>query len=307
MLEDAMAGGLAGLTVDLALFPLDTVKTWLQQRRGGSSAGGGAPSAPAPMGRLLYRGLSAALLVSAPSAALFFTVYEGCKIRAARVLRARGGAVAEAAAPALASCAAELATIALRTPFEVVKQRLQLGLHAGAGEALRALIAAGVSRGLLAGLGSTVLRDVPFAALQFSAYEALKARALEHAPPAASLSRFELAVAAATAAALAAAATTPLDVIKTRMMTQQLAPAVAGPAAKTVGAARAVGGAEAAPPAYYTSWRNAASRILREEGTVALFRGLRARVAMLSLGAIIYLGTYEEAKRQLVALGRSVR
>ena len=299
MLNEALAGGLAGLTVDLALFPLDTVKTWLQQKRSGVVT----PSSHAPVGRLLYRGLSTALVASAPSAALFFTVYEGSKIRAARVLHSLGGMDAEAAAPALASCAAELATIAMRTPFEVVKQRLQLGLHASAYDALRALLASGASRGLLAGLGSTVLRDVPFVMLQFSAYEALKCRALEIFSPSTSLSRIELAIAAATAAALAAAATTPLDVVKTRMMTQQITPAAGASACSADSEACSV---SVSHNARYVNWRDAVNRILREEGMASFFRGLRARVAMLSLGAVIYLGTYEEAKRYMSSFGSEV-
>merc|ERR1719491_1809017 len=66
-----LAGGLAGTTVDVALYPLDTIKTRLQSPRGFLPSGGF---------RGIYNGVGAAALGSAPGAALFFGVYERLKI-----------------------------------------------------------------------------------------------------------------------------------------------------------------------------------------------------------------------------------
>jgi len=309
-----LAGGLAGLTVDAALYPLDTAKTWLQRRGAAAAApsvaaaarAAATASAPAPARLRLYRGAAAALLGSAPSSALFFVVYEWCKARTAATLHARGLAGGGDAggwllwlAPAPASAVAEVSAIALRTPFEVVKQRLQAGLHARAGDALRALVAAGPSRGLAVGLAATVLRDVPFAAIQYTLHDAFKkALRRRRGGAAGALDIWQQAAAGAAAAATAAAATTPLDVIKTRLMTQRL------PESGAAGAADAAP-ADAAPadalrgPRRYAGWRDAAVRIVREEGAVALLSGFRTRVVMLGLGGAIYLVTYDEAKRLL--------
>jgi solute carrier family 25 (mitochondrial S-adenosylmethionine transporter), member 26 len=62
-----IAGGMAGTTVDVALFPIDTIKTRLQSPQGFLAAGGF---------RGIYQGLGAAAVGSAPGAALFFSVYE---------------------------------------------------------------------------------------------------------------------------------------------------------------------------------------------------------------------------------------
>ena len=62
-----IAGGCAGTSVDVALFPIDTIKTRLQSPNGFWKAGGF---------RGIYNGLGAAALGSAPGAALFFTTYE---------------------------------------------------------------------------------------------------------------------------------------------------------------------------------------------------------------------------------------
>lgn len=65
-----VSGGIAGTTVDIALYPLDTIKTRLQAPQGFLKAGGF---------RGVYKGLSAAAAGSAPGAALFFSTYEMSK------------------------------------------------------------------------------------------------------------------------------------------------------------------------------------------------------------------------------------
>mmetsp|Transcript_380 Transcript_380/g.589 ORF Transcript_380/g.589 Transcript_380/m.589 type:complete len:96 (-) Transcript_380:2217-2504(-) len=69
-LTSLIAGGMAGTTVDLALFPIDTLKTRLQSPQGFVAAGGF---------RGVYRGIMAAAAGSSPGAALFFGTYETMK------------------------------------------------------------------------------------------------------------------------------------------------------------------------------------------------------------------------------------
>src|SRR5689334_10452473 len=66
-----VSGAMAGISVDLVLFPLDTIKTRLQSRKGILSSGG--------FKRGLFQGLAPALLVSGPNAAIFFFTYECMK------------------------------------------------------------------------------------------------------------------------------------------------------------------------------------------------------------------------------------
>ncbi|CAD7960268.1 unnamed protein product [Amoebophrya sp. A25] len=70
MTTSFLAGGFAGSCVDVALFPVDTLKT-RAQAKGGFWASGGFKG--------IYQGLSAAALGSWPSAALFFLTYESLK------------------------------------------------------------------------------------------------------------------------------------------------------------------------------------------------------------------------------------
>ena len=65
-----ICGAVAGTTVDVALFPLDTIKTRLQSSQGFLKSGGFNG---------IYKGLRITALGSAPGAALFFSSYDAIK------------------------------------------------------------------------------------------------------------------------------------------------------------------------------------------------------------------------------------
>ncbi|XP_060095484.1 mitochondrial S-adenosylmethionine carrier protein isoform X5 [Heteronotia binoei] len=69
-LASLTAGGLAGMCVDLVLFPLDTVKTRLQSPQGFKKAGGFHG---------IYAGVPSTAVGSFPNAAAFFVTYECMK------------------------------------------------------------------------------------------------------------------------------------------------------------------------------------------------------------------------------------
>ena len=81
----------------------------------------------------------------------------------------------------------------------------------------------------------------------------------------------------AIAGGIAAAVTTPLDVVKTRLMTQTRTEAVQR----------------------YTGVADAFRRIVREEGATALLRGIGPRVLWISMGGAVFIGSFEELRRQL--------
>ena len=68
--DSMVAGALAGLAVDGALFPMDTLKTRLQSPAGFRASGGFAN---------LYRGIGVCLMGSAPCSALFFSTFEAAE------------------------------------------------------------------------------------------------------------------------------------------------------------------------------------------------------------------------------------
>jgi solute carrier family 25 S-adenosylmethionine transporter 26 len=65
-----ISGACAGTTVDIALYPLDTLKVRMQSEKGFLAAGGF---------RGVYNGVLATALGAAPGAAFFFSAYEWFK------------------------------------------------------------------------------------------------------------------------------------------------------------------------------------------------------------------------------------
>ncbi|KAI4826380.1 hypothetical protein KUCAC02_029828, partial [Chaenocephalus aceratus] len=144
-----VAGGCAGMCVDLTLFPLDTIKTRLQSPQGFQKAGGF---------RGVYAGVPSAAVGSFPNAAAFFVTYEFTK----SLLGAGGGLAAPQAAPVTHMMAASLGEVVaclIRVPTEVVKQRTQASPSSSTYNMLLATLREEGFRGLYRGYSSTVLRE----------------------------------------------------------------------------------------------------------------------------------------------------
>ncbi|OCK75309.1 mitochondrial carrier, partial [Lepidopterella palustris CBS 459.81] len=223
---------------------------------------------------------------SAPGAALFFITYDGVKRQllsrrtthrtadgaSYTVAAGDGGAHNEALVHMLAASLGEVAACAVRVPTEVVKQRAQASQHPSSRAALSHILAQRQAKGALAvwrelyrGWTITILREVPFTMIQFPLWEALKQysrrRTSSHARTRTTVSGLEGAFFGSVAGAVAAGVTTPLDVLKTRMMLA----------------------AEKQP--VFTML----SAILRE----------RPRVFWISAGGAIFLGSYQWASNLL--------
>ena len=254
-----LAGGLAGTTVDLSLFPLDTLKTRLQSSAGFFPSGGFSG---------IYRGIGSAVVGSAPGASFFFCTYEATKAFLGRD---------DALAHMLAGSLGEVAACSVRVPTEVVKQRAQAGLHGGRSlQALKAILgqyAVGgpvqVWRELYRGWGITVFREVPFTMIQFPIWEALKAwgrsRPGNRDRSQQDVSAVESGFYGSIAGGIAAALTTPLDVLKTRVMLSEQRVSVS----------------------------HVFAQIARKEGIRPFFAGIAPRVTWISIGGAIFLGSYQ--------------
>lgn len=189
-----------------------------------------------------------------------------------------GGGEKEAAlVHMVAASAGEVAACAVRVPTEVVKQRAQASQHPSSLSALQHILAQRHSRGLFhvwrelyRGWTITIIREVPFTVIQFPLWEALK-RWRQHSVGKDTVSGLEGGVLGSVAGAVAAGMTTPLDVLKTRMMLAK----------------------EKMP--MFTMLRD----ILRESGPRAFFAGIGPRVGWISAGGAIFLGSYQWASNVL--------
>ncbi|KAK5872887.1 hypothetical protein PBY51_013545 [Eleginops maclovinus] len=260
-----MAGGCAGMCVDLTLFPLDTIKTRLQSQQGFSKAGGF---------RGVYAGVPSAAVGSFPNAAAFFVTYECTK----SLLGAGGGLAAPQAAPVTHMMAASLGEVVaclIRVPTEVVKQRTQASPSSSTYNMLLATLREEGVRGLYRGYSSTVLREIPFSLVQFPLWEYLKtlwSRRQGH-----TLYSWQSAVCGAFAGAVAAFVTTPLDVAKTRIMLAKAGSTAAG---------------GNIPMVLCDVWRT--------RGLPGLFAGGIPRITFISVGGFIFLGAYEKVRSTLL-------
>ncbi|KAF1790860.1 Mitochondrial carrier domain [Phytophthora cactorum] len=234
-------GAVAGTSVDIALFPLDTIKTRLQSAHGFFKAGGF---------RGIYSGLSAAAAGSAPGGALFFSTYETSKSLIGMT------APNQKHSPLVHMAAAASAACLVRTPTEIVKQRMQTGVYKTLPEALNAIrVGEGVA-GFYRGYWSMIAREIPFSFIQFPLWE----------------------VCGSIAGGVAASITTPLDVVKTRLML--------GKDAKGVP---------------YKGTLNTLSRVYTDEGLKRLFSGVGPRTMWISIGGFVFFGMYEKATSTFAA------
>ena len=116
--------------------------------------------------------MTAAVLGGFPGAALFFSTYETSKRSMAS--RCGEGARDAPAVHVLASSCAETMACLVRVPTENVKQKLQTGLYSTFGDCVSTIAAKRGVSGFYVGFVTTVMRELPFSAVQFPLYEFLK-------------------------------------------------------------------------------------------------------------------------------------
>ncbi|XP_053985840.1 S-adenosylmethionine mitochondrial carrier protein-like isoform X1 [Hylaeus volcanicus] len=247
-----IAGGLAGTSVDVTLFPLDTLKTRLQAKQGFIKSGGFSN---------LYKGIIPVLIGSAPTASLFFVTYEGIKSVAQCRVPEKYHSLLHMGAASLA----EVAACLIRVPIEVVKQRKQALILRKRNINVRLLYR---------GYWSTVFRDMPFSIVQFPVWEYLKKVWSSNIDR--NILPIESATCGAIAGGVSAAVTTPLDVVKTRIML----------AHENVHSSK-------------LKILYVLQDVCKEKGLRGLFAGIGPRVTWITLGGFIFFGTYEKVKTLL--------
>jgi len=202
------------------------------------------------------------------ASAIFVGVYEPAKRKLLELLPENLSAIAHLTAGAIGGAASSL----IRVPTEVVKQRMQMSQFKTAPDAVRLIVAKEGIKGLYAGYGSFLLRDLPFDAIQFCIYEQLRIGYRLAAKR--DLKDAENAIIGAFAGAITGALTMPLDVMKTRLMIQGQAN-------------------------QYRGFIDCAQTIPREEGTGAFLKGIEPRVLWIGIGGSIFFGVLEKTKSVL--------
>eukprot|EP00898_Chlorokybus_atmophyticus_P008994 jgi/Chlat1/9096/Chrsp97S08418 len=276
------AGALAGMVEHMAMFPVDTVKTRMQAcvHHPHTPNGMFGPDAmvetvrtifrsEGPQG--LYRGIWAMGLGAGPAHAVYFATYEAAK-------EFLGGnrpghhPVAHATAGAIATVASD----AVFTPMDVVKQRLQLenSPYRGIVDCVRRIIAEEGMGAFYRSYRTTVIMNIPFTAAHFATYESAKKFIGNDGEEEGLMTHM---TAGALAGAVASAVTNPLDVVKTRLQTQ--------------------GAFQNTQQLKTTSVLKCMTQIVEREGPRALMSGLKPRVLFHTPAAAICWSTYEFGKK----------
>lgn len=196
--------------------------------------------------------------------------------------------------PAISHMAAasigESAACMIRVPTEVIKAKMQTNAtnasslsktfrmvleetRAGSGPLGK------LTGGLYRGYGITLMREIPFAMIQFPIYEFLKKYWTENLRGGVPVNPLQAAACGSFGGAIAAAATTPLDVVKTRLML----------------------GADKDGKLYEGALdvvrRTAAENPARKYAV--FFSGIQPRVMWISIGGFVFFGAYEGFKTTL--------
>ena len=251
-----VSGAVAGFSVDIALFPVDTIKTRLQSKHGFFRAGGF---------HKLYSGIESVLLGSMPGASLFFFSYEASK----NVLKTNlENDAYQFLADMTAASIGETMACLVRVPVEVIKQRAQVNTQSNSLNVFYQCVSEEGYRGLYRGYKSTVLREIPFSIIQFPLWEVFKQKFVKWKKS--QISMWESGCCGFVAGGIAAAVTTPLDVAKTRiMLAKKQDSAAIGNILPTI------------------------FNIFKAEGLGALFSGIYPRVLLISVGGFVFLGMYD--------------
>jgi solute carrier family 25 (mitochondrial S-adenosylmethionine transporter), member 26 len=185
----------------------------------------------------------------------------------------------------IAASIGEAAACLVRVPTEVIKAKMQTSTENASSltKTFRMVLneshgspLSQITGGLYRGYGMTLMREIPFAMIQFPLYEHLKWCWAEHYRQGVPVNPIQAAACGSISGGFAAALTTPLDVVKTRLM---------------LGADR--------DGVLYEGAFDVIRRASTQEGWGVFLSGIQPRVMWISVGGFIFLGSYEAFKTTL--------
>lgn len=261
-------GGIAGALGATIVYPIDMVKTRIQNQRStvvGQMLYKNSFDCASKIFRNegflgFYRGLGPQLIGVAPEKAIKLTVNDIVRGRAMDPETGRIRLIWELIAGGTAGGCQVIFT----NPLEIVKIRLQVQGETAMVEGAAPKGAVHIVRqlgilGLYRGASACLLRDIPFSAIYFPAYSHLKKDIFNEGYNGKQLSFLETLGSAAIAGMPAAYLTTPADVVKTRLQVEARKGQL-----------------------HYKGLTDAFVKIYREEGFKALFKGGPARIVRSS-------------------------
>jgi solute carrier family 25 (mitochondrial S-adenosylmethionine transporter), member 26 len=224
-----------------------------------------------------YRGVAGPLLVNVPAGAVFFAAKDATKATLSKV------GIDMSIATCVAVSVALLPYWLVRNPSEVVKTRQQASLE-GYGDGVSLLDAYNRVRSdsgceaFYTGYWENIFYSLPADIIKFLVYDSLSNGR-------SGLQPFEGAVYGALSTVVAQLATTPLDVVRNRVMTD-------------VSSSLSINDSNESTAS--SQYLERLLQVAKDEGLAGLFAGTTPRIAKAILSGAIQFATYEETKRQFL-------
>lgn len=248
--EKMFAGAIARGVAQSVLHPVDVVRTRLQARNVVKSWKLG----------VFIKGVIPQIALAIPAGAVQFVAFEAAKDKLSKLITDDRFSQARTL---FAGAFGAFAAASFRIPQEVLKQRIQADIYPNVLVALKETVGKQGLGSLYKGSLATISRDVPWNALSFmfhaqakSIFRSVKGRAPEND---------ENLALAGVSGAIAAIIMTPVDVVKTRIMTGTASSGIIG----------------------------TLNTIVKEEGAGTLMKGVLPRIVFLAPLAGITFSVYE--------------
>jgi solute carrier family 25 S-adenosylmethionine transporter 26 len=283
-LSGFVAGGALTVTKTVVKYPLDTATVRLQMPNSSYSI-----RSPGPLFDNCYRGILPPLLSNIPAGAIFFSIKDATK----QTLRSNYGSDMPKWASTMISVAVALGPYwAVRNPSEVIKTRQQAGIIADDVSIVDAVKKVWQEesgpKAFFNGYIENILYAYPADVIKFLAYESLSG-GRKSLPP------LEGAVYGAASTALAQFVSTPLDVVRNRVMMESSTSTSSSSSSNTEND----DGAPDTTSTSRASYVETLTTLAKTEGIKGLFAGVTPRVAKALLSGAIQFATYEETKTQV--------
>jgi solute carrier family 25 iron transporter 28/37 len=201
---------------------------------------------------------------------------------------------------AVCGASATLSHDMFMTPFDVIKQRMQLGYYNNILDCIRKVYVTEGIRAFYISFPTTLVMNIPYGCVMVSVNESMK----KVINPRGSYSLTTSIISGCIAGAVAAAITNPLDVIKTRLQTMDLKP-VDKVELKSISPIPIISTSTSTALTDITyNIRNRTAyqifqQVIREEGIIGLSRGILPRVCVHAPSVAISWTAYETAKMLL--------
>ncbi|XP_072950029.1 solute carrier family 25 protein Shawn-like isoform X1 [Epargyreus clarus] len=231
----------------------------------------------------LWSGLSPTLVLALPCTVIYFVSYEQLRYKTKTMYNKLTGDMSQPMwIPMMAGATARMTAVTIVSPLELIRTKMQSKklTYSEITAALRQVIKYEGYRGLFRGLGSTLLRDVPFSGIYWTMFETTK-RVFNKPDSEKNTFLFNF-FCGSVAGSIAAFVTLPFDVVKTHQQIELGEKEIYTDGTKRQRA---------------SNMKDIAKNIYRNHGFKGLFTGLLPRIFKVAPACAIMIATFEYGKQ----------